>query len=275
MVDAKTVKPELEAKGVKAISEDSLVNWYVGFNMKDKVLQNKALRQAISSAIDRAQWIDTFGKHRGTPQNEVSPPGLSDRTQATTYKYDFNLKRAKELLAKAGFPDGAGLPVLNFDFRGADTKYRQMGEMFTQQLGAIGIKVNVILNTFPAYLEKAKQGNVQIFFGGWNYDYPDAENGYQLLYGPNKAPGPNDTSWESPQFDALYKQFAVMAAGAPGRVDVTRKMEAIVTEETPWAYGYFDRIYNLISPRLKNARVAEMIGNRFKYMRLEAPAVKK
>lgn len=269
MVDAKTVREDLAKKGVVAEQEDSLVMYYVGFNMKDKTLQNKYLRQAISSAIDRAKWIDTFEKFTGTIQTEVCPPGVLDRADSKAIKYDLNLVKAKELLAKAGYPEGKGLPVLNFDFRGAETRYRQMGEFFVQQLGAIGIKVNVILNTFPAYLEKAKQGNIQIFLGGWNMDYPDVENGYQLLYGPNKAPGPNDTNLENPQFDALYKKMALVPAGSKGRKEIVKQLDDLIQEEVPWAYGYFRKTYRLRQGWVKNFRVAEAIQNKYKYMRIE------
>ncbi len=275
MTDATHVRDDLAKKGVQVNYEESLVMYYVVFNMKDKVFQNKYLRQAISSAIDRDKWIDTFDKYKGVKQEQLTPPGLADRVDNAKMKYDYNVTRAKELLAKAGYPEGKGLPTLNFDFRGADTKNRQLGEFFVQLLGAIGIKVNPILNTFPAYLEKAKQGNLQISYGGWNYDYPDVENGYQLLYGLNKSPGPNDSNWESPEFDALYKKLAVLPAGAPGRKEIVKKADDYVQEESPWAFGYFMKTYRLSQARVKNYRVAEVIQNKYKYIRLDRPTDKK
>lgn len=271
MVDGETLKPELSKKGIQFKYEDSLIIYYVQFNMKDSLLQNKYLRQAISSAVDREKWIDFYVKNRGTKQVQLNPPGLADRPKTTAIKYDYNLERAKELLAKAGYPEGKGLPTLNFDFRGAETKYRQLGEFFVQQLGAVGIKVNVILNTFPAYLEKAKQGNLQIALGGWNYDYPDIENGYQLLYGPNKSPGPNDSNFENSKYDDGYKKLSVLPAGAKGRKEIAQQMEDLIQEEVPWFYGYYERTYNLINGRLKNLRVAETIQNKFKYLSIEEP----
>lgn len=275
MIDANQVRDDLKKKGVQVNYEDSLVMFYVTFNMKDKLLQNKYLRQAISSAIDREKWIDTFDKFKGTKQDQLCPPGLADRVDGSKLKYDFNLAKAKELLAKAGYPEGKGLPTLNFDFRGADTKYRQMGEMFVQMLGAVGIKINPILNTFPAYLEKAKQGNLQIALGGWTFDYPDVENGYQLLFGPNKSPGPNDSNYENAVLDGFYKKLAVLPAGAAGRKGFVKEAEELIQEESPWAYGYFQKIYRLSQARVKNYRVAEVIQNKYKYVRIDNGTEKK
>jgi oligopeptide transport system substrate-binding protein len=271
MTDATHLHDDLAQKGDTYSSEDSLVMYYVDFNLSDKILQNKYLRQAISSAVNREQWMDTFDQYRSKKEVQLCPPGIADRIDNAAIKYDYNVERAKALLAKAGYPEGKGLPTLNFDFRGAETKYRQMGEMFVQQLGAIGIKVNVILNTFPAYLEKMKQGNLQVSLGGWTFDYPDVENGYQLLYGPNKAPGPNDGNYSNPKYDELYKKLAIMPAGTPGRKAIVQQMEDIIQEDVPWGFGYYMATYWLTQGKVKNFRVAEIIQNKYKYVRLEQP----
>jgi ABC-type transport system substrate-binding protein len=264
-----TIK-DLNKGGIQVDTENSLVEYYVNFNVKDKILQNKYLRQAISSAIDRQQWIDIFEKDRAIPQDQVGPPGLVDRMSEAKLKYDFNLERAKNLLAKAGYPEGKGLPVLNFDFRGSESRYREMGEMFVQQLGAIGIKVNPILNTFPAFLEKAKLGTTQLSLGGWTFDYPDVENGYQVLHGPNRTPGPNDSNWENPQFDSLYKKIASTQPGSKGRAEWVRQAEAIIQEEVPWAYGYFLKIYLVSQSKVRNHHAIQVIQNRYKYLRIDS-----
>jgi ABC-type transport system substrate-binding protein len=195
MKDRANLAPELASKGVRVTIEPGTRIWYVSMNVKDKLLgENKYLRQAISASIDRTKWIDLFTNGTGLKMVNALPPGLPDRPDDSKIKYDYNPKLAKELLKKAGYPEGKGLPVINFDMRGADSIQRQLGDFFERQLGAVGIKINVIYNTFPAYLEKAKIGNLQLSYGGWSLDYPDPENIYQLLYGPNKAPGPNDAN---------------------------------------------------------------------------------
>ncbi|MBU6153225.1 MAG: hypothetical protein KGP28_02880 [Bdellovibrionales bacterium] len=268
IVGSGEVREDLAKEGVQLDPENSLAVHFVIFNLKDKFLQNKYLRQAISSAIDRFEWIDTFEKGRGIPQDQVGPLGLLDRTPNATVKYDFNLERARQLLAKAGYPDGKGLPVLNFDFRGTEQRYEQMGEMFVRQLGAIGIRVNPVLNSFSTFLEKAKSGTMQLSLGGWNFDYPDVENGYQMLYGPNRSPGPNDSNWENPSFDELYKKIASTPAGQKARAEWVRQAEVLIQEEVPWAYGYFLKVHLLRQSRVKNHHTILMIQNKYKYLRV-------
>jgi oligopeptide transport system substrate-binding protein len=89
---------------------------------------------------------------------------------------DYNPEKAKGYLAKAGYPGGKGLPTIKFDLRGSSTDQKQAAEFFKNSLAAVGINMEIVVNTFPAYLEKEKNGNLQFFMGGWVADYPDAEN---------------------------------------------------------------------------------------------------
>jgi ABC-type transport system substrate-binding protein len=164
--------------------------------------------------------------------------------------------------------------VLNFDMRGSSTDDRQMGDFFTQQLAAIGVKVNVIYNTFPAYLEKMKQGNLTISYGGWGLDYPDAENVYQLLYGPNSSPGPNESNYDNPEMNALYEKAAIMESG-PRRAELIQRMDDLLQEDCPWALGYYHANFELTHPWLLNFRPSELISNKYKYFRVNADVKKR
>jgi ABC-type transport system substrate-binding protein len=261
--------PEMTAKGLHLDIMGGVEFYYVSFNTTDPTLgKNKYLRQALASAIDRDRWIETFTGGTGRKQVTALPPGVEGRPENSKIKYDFDLPRAKELLKKAGYPDGNGLPVLNFDLRGADSLNRQIGEFFTQQFAAIGVHINVIANTFPAFLEKLKNGNLQISYGGWTLDYPDAENVYQLLYGPNKAPGPNESGFDNPEMNRLYEQLAQLEPG-PKRSELIKKADDILQEEVPWALGYYQSNYYLTQPWLQNYRGSMMIENHDKYLRVD------
>lgn len=260
---------QMEKRGIRLNIESGTHFYYISFNTRDKIVgANKLLRQAISSAINREKWIELFTNKTGMKAGGLLPPGIPDRPQFQTLKYDYNLERARELLKKAGYPEGKGLPELNFDLRGANTANRQLGEFFSQQFAAIGIRINVIYNTLPSFLEKAKTGNLQVFAGGWAMDYPDAENVFQLLYGPNKAPGTNDSNFDNPELNKLYEQIAVLEPSAK-RAERVHRMDDIVQEECIWALGYYHAAYELTQPWLLNYRGSSIINNKFKYFKID------
>lgn len=266
--------PELRAKGVRLEIDSGLLFYYVTFNMRDPLIgKNKALRQALSSAIDRERWIETFTNGTGRKMNHALPYGIADRPAQSALKYDFDLTRARKLLGQAGYPDGKGLPELVFDLRGADSMARQLGDFFQQSWEKLGIKVRVELNTFPAWLEKQKRGNFQVGYGGWELDYPDPQNAFQILYGKNQAPGPNEANFDHPEFNRLYEQMERLEAG-PARARLIAQMDAIAQEECPWAYGYFHLTYHLAHPWVFNYRASDGIHNKLKYVRI-APDIRK
>jgi ABC-type transport system substrate-binding protein len=160
ITDQVNLVPDLVKKGIHLNIETGSVIRYVLFNMKDSLVggRNKYLRQALSSAIDRDEWINIFTNGTGKKMVNATPPGIQDRPGTEQIKYDYNLARAKELLKKAGYPGGKGLPPIRFDLRGASTSDRQFGEYITEQFQRIGVKTEVITNTFPAFLEKMRQG---------------------------------------------------------------------------------------------------------------------
>ena len=268
-ISQKSISNELKSKGVQLSIEPTGWFYYLAFSSKDPLLgKNKLLRQALASAIDRKEWVKLFTQNQGVIADQVLPPNVPDRPFGLTLKYDYNLERAKSLLAKAGFPGGKNLPVIKLDMRGADTISRQLGDFFTHELGAIGVKVDVIYNTFPAFLEKSKTGNLQMYLGGWVMDYPDPENVWQLLYSGNRSPGPNDTNYSNPKFDSLYLKLAVMHKG-PERVALLREMDTLIQEDCPWALGYTVTSYRLTQKWLKNFRYSDMILNSMKYYRVD------
>lgn len=264
------VKPELAKKGVSVSIEPSNIFWYVSMNTEDAHLKNKYLRKAIASAVDREGWLKMFKNGRGYVQNEVNPPSIVDRC-GKPYKLDYNLERAKEYLKKAGYPGGKGLPVFKWDTRNGEMTDRQIAEFVGRSLAQIGIKLDINVNTFPAYLDKMKKKNLQISKGGWNMDYPDAENSLGLLFGPNKSPGPNEANFDHPEFNRIFRQMKQMTPG-PARRELICKLEEIVQEEAPWGYGIFENEYRLINKWLKNYYTSELIMNKYKYLDLDVAA---
>ncbi len=262
------VSDELAAKNIRVSIEPSYTFWYVTFNMKDKIVgTNKYLRQAIASALPAQEWLKKFKNGRGSTQNEISPPSVLDRC-GKPYRWAFDVERAKKLMEKAGFPGGKGLPKLMWDTRGADLTERQLAEFIQICMKAIGIELEINTNTFPAFLDKMNKGALQISKGGWGMDYPDAENNYQLLYGPNKSPGPNDANFDNPEYNKLFEKMAALPSGKV-RSELICKLEEIIQEETPWAYGIYENEYRLVQPWVPAFHTAELITNKYKYIETE------
>ena len=212
----------------------SLSSGYYSINMKDSVLgKNKALRQAIAYALDTPSFIDKMMNGRGSALNTIVPLPIAGSEETIDIKwYPTNLDKAKAKLVEAGYPNGKGLGPITVEYRTSTTLTRQNYEFTRAQLAKVGIQLKGNFQPFSAFLRKVDDGNFQIADSGWQADYPDAENFYQLLYGPNQAPGPNSSSYQNAEYDKLYGQMRRMSPG-PERNQIITQMAALIKEDVP------------------------------------------
>lgn len=263
------LKPEIIQDKIQLQASPTLIYWWLAFNMQDPIVgKNLNLRKAIAYGVNIDKYIELFTYNVAQKANSIYPPGIPGYTPSTElpYKYDVNL--AKDYLKKAGYPEGKGLPALKFDIRGNDTRRRQMGEFIQQELRQIGIQVEISMNTFPAFLEKARKGELQFWQGGWVLDYPDAENVLQLLSSQNLPPGQNYFNFVNKDFDKAFNELRELEDGSK-KFELMKKMENIVNAELPWIMQYYTRNYILSHEHLENFRYSDIIYNNIKYLKIK------
>jgi oligopeptide transport system substrate-binding protein len=267
----KVITPELgltdtlKKKGIRLYKVPDLATWYIGFNMLDPVIgqstnpaendRHRKLRQALATAIDVEKFIAVITNGRYVPGNTPIPPGVLGHTDKP-YLYKFNLARAKQLLAEAGYPNGhdsQGHPLrLTMIMPGAgSTDARQEADFFAEEMNELGIDFTVQQLTFAEYIRREHDGETQVFYAGWVIDYPDAQNFLQLFYGPNKSPGVNATNYQNPEFDHLYEKVLSMPE-SPERTALYEKMADIVNADCTWALIGYPLAYGLFQPWFQN-----------------------
>lgn len=263
------LKPEVIKEEIVLQASPTLIYWWIAFNMKDPVVgTNLNLRKAIAHGVNIDKYIQLFTYNVAQKANSIYPPGVPGYSPTAELPYKYDVALAKEYLAKAGYPGGKGLPTLKFDIRGSDTRRRQMGEYIQQELRPLGINVEIQINTFPAFLEKARKGELQFWQGGWVLDYPDAENVLQLLSKQNLPPGQNYFNFVNDEYDRLFKEARELEDGKR-KFELMKQMETLVNNELPWVMQYYSRNYILSHKYLKNFMYSDIIYNNIKYLKLE------
>ena len=99
-------------------------------------------------------------------------------------------------------------------------------DWYRKQFASINVQLEIRTTDWNRFQEKIRKGNTQMFFLGWNADYPDPENFLFLLYGPNsaaKSDGENKANYANPEFDRLFEQMKNMDNG-PARQAVMDKI---------------------------------------------------
>lgn len=265
------LKPEIIEDKITLQASPTLIYWWLAFNMNDPIVGNNLnLRKAIAHGVNIDKYIELFTYNVAQKANSIYPPGIPGYSPKFELPYKYDLIAAKEYLKKAGYPEGKGLPPLKFDIRGSDTRRRQMGEFIQQELRQLGITVEIQINTFPAFLEKARKGELQFWQGGWVLDYPDAENVLQLLSKQNLPPGQNYFNFVNENYDRLFKELREMEDGKK-KFELMEKMEKIVNAELPWVMQYYSRNYILVHDYVENFMYSDIIYNNLKYMKIKPP----
>lgn len=264
--------PALAQQGVEAHANLLLDFIFRGFNMEDPVVggytpEKKALRQAISLAIDLQEINDTFYSGICLVYDGPIPPNLDAHPEngraAKNYRGP-NLDLAKQKLAEAGYPEGRGLPPLKYyTNRGGNSP--EQTEMIKRQLSRIGVQVDVQLVDFSTLIESVNNKKAPFFSFAWGSDYPDAENNLALFYGPNESPGSNHYNYKKAEYDEMYRQILTMLPG-PERTAVMVKMRDMLIEDTPYVGSLCRTRHYLINPWLLNCRPTELYYGWFKYL---------
>ncbi|MGD0229674.1 MAG: ABC transporter substrate-binding protein [Syntrophorhabdales bacterium] len=265
-------------KGITLEIASDLDVHYIAFNMRDPILgKNKYLRQALSLAYDSDLFNDIYLNGRAIVAQGPLPPGVFGFDPAFKNPYHtHDLGRAKELLAKAGYPGGidpkTGGPLeLTYDIGSDSVRAREAATFDMRCFEQLGIRMRLQVNTFSQYLERTIKGTFQMTSSGWLADYPDPENFLQLLYGPNAPPNPNSSSFANAEYDRLYERIKTME-DTPERAALIHRMVEIVTEECPWIFNVHTPSYVLRHSWCKNGKSHSISGNYRKYPRIDVAA---
>jgi ABC-type transport system substrate-binding protein len=243
------VKEELKGKFV--VQKIPYLNTeYIGYQLDPKVYSdpkhpvlNKKFRQAMNYSINRKELVNYVFNNLGTPGvGGIIPPAIKYFKENSVVGYDYDTKKAEELLKEAGYPGGKGLPTLKL-FTTVQSK--PMVEYLQKQWQAVGIPVEIEINQTPTHQELVDNHKVQFFRGSWLGDYPDAENYLAMFYSKYYSPaGPNKTHFANADYDKLYERARYESEGF-NRLDLYREMDKIIVEEAPVIVLFYDEVVRL------------------------------
>jgi oligopeptide transport system substrate-binding protein len=227
---------EFIEKGVKLNLTPDLDITYSAFNHELEIFKNKKVRQAMALSIDTKELNKLFYNGIAKSAQSILPPGMEGYDQNFENPYlKYDLKKAKQLLAEAGYPDGKGIPKIIYECP-AQTTNKQLAEFFQKSVEKIGIKVEVSPNPWPELQKKINTKQAMMWGIAWVGDYPDGENFLQLLYGPNGTPGSNGSNYKNAEFDSLYAKASVMLP-SPERTALYDQLNKMAAEEMPLIWG--------------------------------------
>lgn len=200
---------------------------YLGFNTKKEPLNNKEVRKAIAYAINIPSLIDAVYLGSATPANSIVPPGVPGYN-ANAKRYEQNINMAKELLTKAGYPNGFKIKITLND---SGTR-KNIAVILQDQLKQIGIDVEVEIIEWGAYLDKLSRGEQELYLLGWTTP-PECDAAvYSLLHTKHHGSGGNRSFFSNPKVDELL-DLARRSTNQEERNKYYFEIQDIVQNELP------------------------------------------
>jgi len=289
--------PGMEAQGIRLQTSVATSIMYMGFNLLDPVVGGQSerarkLRQAISIAIDQEEFISIFLNGRGIAGQGPIPPGifgyLGGEAGVNRYTYDWvdgqprrkPIEFAKKLLAEAGYPNGidtqTGKPlIIYFDSTMSGVGAKARTDWLIKQFHKINLQLVMRSTDYNRFQEKMRKGTEQLYYWGWNADYPDPENFMFLFYGPQskvKHSGENASNYANPEFDRLFERMREMDNSLERQAIVNQMLE-ILRHDAPWVWGFHPKDFALAHQWVHNRKPNKMAHNSLKYQRID-PALR-
>lgn len=198
--------PRLLAEDPNFVSEPALGTIYYNFNVDKAPVDNPDVRKALSLAIDRSMITEQILRNGALPATGFVAPTfkLSDGSSMRALDANGNVQpefgidpgkadveKAKEYLAKAGYPDGKGFPELELLYY-IRTDEQRIAEAVQQMWEKnLGIKVKLKAEEASVFLATRSAGNFVVSQAGWSADYNDPMTMLALF----TANGLNDAMW--------------------------------------------------------------------------------
>jgi peptide/nickel transport system substrate-binding protein len=159
--------------------------------------------------------------------------------------FEYNIERAKELMAEAGYPDGFSTVLMWSPY---DAQYAQVSQMIQSQLRDIGIEITLQSIEWGAFLDAVYAGEQEMFLLSWYTPTVDPEYGlYGLSYGGNANGGNNLANFIDPRIDSLLMEGR-SSLDNNRRLAVYAELQQIIRDEAAYLFYHYTEELHVARP---------------------------
>ncbi|MET3290137.1 UNVERIFIED_CONTAM: peptide/nickel transport system substrate-binding protein [Brevibacillus sp. OAP136] len=227
--DAQSVK---DNKDLQLFLRPGMNVGFLSFNVEKKPFDNPKVREAIAYAINKPALIEAFFAGLGEPAVNPMPPSVWGYNDAIKDR-EYNLDKAKQLLAEAGFPNGFktkfwAMPVP----RPYMPDGQKIAEAIQQDLKKIGVETEIVTMEWATYLEKTKNGEQDMYLLGWTGDNGDPDNFLYVLLDKNNIGSGNRSRYANEEVHKLLLQ-AQSEPSKDKRTELYKQAQELIYKDVP------------------------------------------
>jgi oligopeptide transport system substrate-binding protein len=220
-------------------------SYFYRFNTTRPPFDDVRVREAFSLAINRERLASEVLKAGERPAYHYTPPDTAGYTAA--HRVGQDPERARSLLAKAGYPGGAGFPRVEILYNTAE--FDKVISEAVQQMwkNELGVEIGLRNQDYKVYLDSMSALDYDIARSTWLADVMDPINFLECFL---SGSGNNRTGYASEEFDAAIRQ-AYAEPDPAAREVALQAAEARLLQDVPIAPVLFMTQKFLKSERLR------------------------
>lgn len=240
--------------------EPIIGTYYLSLNTEREPFNDPKVRKALSLAIDREYVAGTLMQGTYSAASNFMGPGWIDtdgsqfidnanggKPYIDTANHEANVEEAKQLLADAGYPDGAGFPSITYSTN--DAGYHKVVAEYLQQAWAeIGVELQVDIVEWASFTPMRRNGDYDASRNGWVGDYSDPSNMLALLYSSN---GNNDGKFNNAEYDAAMDTSRTTLDAAERSAALHKAEDILMNEAACVPVAYYNDFW-LQSSKIQN-----------------------
>ena len=220
---------------------------YYHINQKIKPFDDVRVRKAFQMSINRQEILDKMFYGEGQLENGVIPRGIACYKPATPIEY--NPKKAKELLAEAGYPNGVDIAFSQV--ASWSSKWVDLNQIVQAQLKEAGFNTEIKVVDESAYFAMRKGGTINNYPQVWSADFNDPDNFFYTFFSKTGTSVRGFNNEDQEVFDGIEKARGM--TNPEERCDLYTKLaEQIVQKDAAWVPMYSLNHLFVVQPRVKN-----------------------
>jgi peptide/nickel transport system substrate-binding protein len=203
---------------------------YMGFNLRDPILQDARVRQAIAYALDRGPMIEYLWRGEAQPARSVLPP-QSWAYDGDVPVYNHDITKANQLLDAAGYPAMNGVRFHIAMKTSTDENTRLMVAVMQQQLREAGIVLDIRSFEFATFFSDVQHGAFQMYSLRWigGNEQPDIFS-HAFSTARFSPKGANRGHYSNPALDALLDHAAQDPDQSRRRADYVQAQQILAAD---------------------------------------------
>jgi len=216
---------------------------YIGFNCTKPPFDDVNIRQAFSHAVDKDKIVSLVFRDMVEKAEGILPPGIPGYDDSLA-GLDFDVDRAKELIALSSYGDVVNLPPITLTTAGYGGEISSsLSAIIAQWRENLGVEVEIRILEPERYLYHLKEEKDEMYEMGWIADYPHPQDFLEILFRTGNEN--NYGEYSNAAVDALLDK-AALEMDKDLSLEMYQQVEQMLVDDAACLPLWFDRNYILV-----------------------------